>query len=286
MRCIATIVAALLISLAWNNWTGAEDNLAAQAAALNVIRETANDICYTVQLKGQTEGTQLSGEIQAKVTGVIAKVADLGVKGAGKLKNQEYAGVLQEELATTIRHSADCKKDVFDKLVEKMLPSSTVRSSDRTPPFEGNHREVVGQPQPNIVVLPTRPIGSAKEPNDRIYDATPILFGSTIVGKLTKGDRIDWYVFKTPENASEKAVVVFRWIGGGYFQSTVQARIYDADEKQLGFLNICCRTGGSVRVDVEKNATYYIEIQGDSNEELPLLDYELSVRNTSTETAR
>jgi hypothetical protein len=97
-------------------------DFAQQKEALKVIRETAADICYTVRQQGQQSETQLSGEVQAKLNTVIAKVADLGIKGAGELKSKEYQGVLQEQLAATLAHSADCKKDVFDKLVERMLP--------------------------------------------------------------------------------------------------------------------------------------------------------------------
>jgi hypothetical protein len=133
MRSI-TIAILMLISPIWHVSGSAQENLAVQSAALKVTQETASDICYTVQFQDQASESGLSGEVQAKLTGAIAKVADLGVKGSGELKKQEYAGVLQQELASTIKHSADCRKEVFDKLVEKMLPGSFVSLPSGTAP--------------------------------------------------------------------------------------------------------------------------------------------------------
>jgi hypothetical protein len=42
------------------------------------IRATANEICYTVEQKGRQTDSEVSGKVQAKVDGILAKVADLG----------------------------------------------------------------------------------------------------------------------------------------------------------------------------------------------------------------
>jgi hypothetical protein len=97
--------------------------LVAQTAALREIRETAADICYTVQQQGQDTADELSSEVQAKVDGAIGKITKLGLSGTGHVQSSEYQGVLHDQLATSLIHSGDCKKAVFDRLVEKMLPS-------------------------------------------------------------------------------------------------------------------------------------------------------------------
>lgn len=116
----------------------AAQTLADQRTALKEIRETAADICYTVQQEGQQSESKLAGQVEAKVNGVIAKIADLGLSGSGELKNESYQGIIRSELATTIKHSADCRKGVFDKLIERMLPSLTpdkpARGSENTIP--------------------------------------------------------------------------------------------------------------------------------------------------------
>jgi hypothetical protein len=99
-----------------------------QEQALKEITQATEVICYTVQQQGQESSTKLSGEVDAKLSGVIARVADLGVKGSGDLNNKEYQGVMREELASTLKTSVECRKEVFAKLEEKMLPTLIVAS--------------------------------------------------------------------------------------------------------------------------------------------------------------
>jgi hypothetical protein len=101
--------------------SAAAQNLAQQSAALKEIRDTAAEICYTVKQEGQQSDKELSGKVQAQLDGVIAKVVGLNIDGSGKLKTEQYQGVLQEQLASTLKQSADCRKGVFDKLVDLML---------------------------------------------------------------------------------------------------------------------------------------------------------------------
>jgi len=94
-----------------------------QSAALKEIRDTAADICVTVEQKGKKNDAQLTGEVEAKVSGVAARLADLGVKGSGEIGTQEYQGVSQEALATALNDIRMCRQHVFDKLVDRLLPS-------------------------------------------------------------------------------------------------------------------------------------------------------------------
>lgn len=71
--------------------------------------------------EGSRSNVQLSGEARAELNTAISKVIDLGIKGAGQYENEQYNGVLQDELAATLKSSIDCKLDVFNKLVIKML---------------------------------------------------------------------------------------------------------------------------------------------------------------------
>jgi hypothetical protein len=54
------------------------------------IRATANEICYTVEQKGQQTDSEVSGKVQAKLDGILAKVADLGVEAGGRRGSNEY----------------------------------------------------------------------------------------------------------------------------------------------------------------------------------------------------
>jgi hypothetical protein len=99
------------------------DDIVAQARALKVISETATDICNTVEKEGSSQSAELSGNVKAKLGGVIGKIADLGVEGAGKYSSAEYRNVLQQELSKTLQSNADCKLSVFKLLQEKMVGS-------------------------------------------------------------------------------------------------------------------------------------------------------------------
>jgi len=117
-------------------------NLAEQSAALKVIRDTAADICYTVEQKGQKSQTQLKGDVQAKVDGALAKIVGLGVQGSGEFTGQDYQGVTRDALASAIKSSTDCRLTVFNKLVEKMLSgtSATGPTGDNTPSTSASNK--------------------------------------------------------------------------------------------------------------------------------------------------
>jgi hypothetical protein len=97
------------------------EDLTNQSAALQVITKAADDICYTIPQEGSRSETRLSGEARSDLNTAISKLVGLGFKGAAVYENEEHNGVLQSELAATLRTSIDCKKNVFDTLERKML---------------------------------------------------------------------------------------------------------------------------------------------------------------------
>jgi hypothetical protein len=119
---IAIVIAGvLLVSSVVGASCARADDFANQIAALEVIKKAAGDICYTVSQDGSRSNIQLSGEVRAQLNIAILKMVDLGIKGAGQYNDEQYKGVLQEELAATLKSSIDCKLEVFNKLVNKML---------------------------------------------------------------------------------------------------------------------------------------------------------------------
>lgn len=92
-------------------------------AILRVIRDTAADICTAVPIEGSQSSLQLTGVARLKLAGGIAKVADLGLKGAAKYNSESYSNVLQKDLATAIKNGNDCRLIVFSTLQAKMLPT-------------------------------------------------------------------------------------------------------------------------------------------------------------------
>jgi hypothetical protein len=152
-----------------------------------------------------------------------------------------------------------------------VAPRSDIAATDN---LRIDHPRNTGPEESNTVVLPSHPTGFAKEPNDGIYDATAILFGSSIKGKLTQRDPIDWYVFKTPDDVGDQVLVIYRHVEGN---GIVQVDVYDANENRIagesGY-----QLGHSLSIRADKKLTYYVKVQANS---VDTENYELAVRNKS-----
>jgi hypothetical protein len=126
------------LSLSSQNASYADD-IDTQRRALQLIRDTAADICTTVAREGSSQSAELSGDVKAKLGGVIGKVVDLGIEGAGKYASSEYKNVLQKDLATLIQSNTNCRLDVFKLLQEKMIgPAKAGAPANKPPIASGN----------------------------------------------------------------------------------------------------------------------------------------------------
>jgi hypothetical protein len=136
------------------------------------------------------------------------------------------------------------------------------------------------QKERNTIELPVHPTGFAKEPNNGIYDATAILFGSSMKSKITKDDPIDWYVFKTSDDLEGEFLVIYRYIEGN---SIIKIEVYNSNEEKIveesSYKEII-----SLKVKGEKNTVYYVKVHyvyGD----VDTVNYELAIRNKTAGSA-
>jgi hypothetical protein len=81
--------------------------------ALKAITETAEKICNTVPTVGEHQSAEVEGDIKAELGGLLRKLSNTGIGGTGKYTNDEYAGILQQDLAAALKSNADCKLRVF-----------------------------------------------------------------------------------------------------------------------------------------------------------------------------
>lgn len=123
--------------------TAVAQDFSRQKEVLEEIRKTAADICYTIEQKGSGDTAQVSGEVQAQVNGLFAKLGELGIRGGAQLNSGQYQGVPWQDLASVLQRSQDCRRDVFDKLVDRLLPPS---SSGTLQPPTTMPRPQVGEP--------------------------------------------------------------------------------------------------------------------------------------------
>jgi hypothetical protein len=98
-------------------------DLDAQGKALDIISKFANDICTKVPLEGHGTEIKLSGQAKAELNSILKRIADLGIEGSGDYKDAEYQGVLQNELAESLKNADTCRFNLFKELKDKLIPS-------------------------------------------------------------------------------------------------------------------------------------------------------------------
>jgi hypothetical protein len=135
MRCVFARVFRLIVPFwilaAGANLAVAQDMQTAQA--IKMITDTANQLCQTAPLDQTNTGLKLSGDAQAKVGGVIGKLADLGFSGAADYQAGRSVGVLQQDLVKAIENSNNCKLDVLHTLSSALLNGAQHPPADRVP---------------------------------------------------------------------------------------------------------------------------------------------------------
>jgi hypothetical protein len=101
---------------------------------IQMIKETAASICNSVkEAKGQKSEVQIQGDVNAKLGGLIGKVADIGGSGTGALTREEFEGLSRDATATALQSDRDCRERLFNKMFDKLsgVPDSAV---NRAPP--------------------------------------------------------------------------------------------------------------------------------------------------------
>lgn len=111
-RIVAILAFSTLASLAVAYADEAQD----RSQVLKEITDTADRICGSISQSGQSTGMKVTGDVKAEL-GRLAKVlADLGMTGTGEITSQSYEGVLQNDLASTLRDIMQCKLKVLNSL--------------------------------------------------------------------------------------------------------------------------------------------------------------------------
>lgn len=104
--------------------TPADETLTRQKAALDVIRDFADNFCKTVPLTGKSDSVEASGEAKAKLSNLLKKLADLGIEGAVKYKSEEWQGPLRESLSGILKENQNCRLEIWKDLQSKLIRTS------------------------------------------------------------------------------------------------------------------------------------------------------------------
>lgn len=100
--------------------------------ALKMITDTAAQICESAPLEESGSGVTLSGDAQAKLGGLVGRIANLGLTGTGQYHSERSVGVLQKDLASAIQNSNKCKLQVFQTLERDLIGRNSL-NNDETP---------------------------------------------------------------------------------------------------------------------------------------------------------
>lgn len=89
--------------------------------ALDDIQEFVGSICQSTTDSGASETIDRSGAVSLKLSGLLNKLANIGIEGAAEYQKSDYKGVLQKDLAAVLSKDSDCKKDLSKMLIEKLI---------------------------------------------------------------------------------------------------------------------------------------------------------------------
>lgn len=126
--CLAGVMSAFSAAL------GQDDSLKREREALKLISDFADDLCTKIPLTGGTDSLELSGNAKAELKGLAKQIADLGFEAAAKSKDAEYQGVLQRDLAKTLKENTDCRREVWRDLNGRLLGERVTQPTNMVPP--------------------------------------------------------------------------------------------------------------------------------------------------------
>lgn len=82
--------------------------------ALALVRETLPLVCGDYPKDGSDQKVTIKGQAQAQLTGLLKKLADLGVSGAAEFNSEKYVSVLRSELGSELKSVRACREKVYE----------------------------------------------------------------------------------------------------------------------------------------------------------------------------
>jgi hypothetical protein len=112
---------------------------------LDVINNTADRICGVVRDSGSASSSAVQGAVNAELSGLASRLAGAGLQGTVSITNEDYQGVLRNELGSTLSNVAACKLKVFESLQNKLILAGARQPAD-TCNFQRLHGGVDSNP--------------------------------------------------------------------------------------------------------------------------------------------
>jgi len=186
-------IRALLASMAALAFANASQAASPDTAqALDLITNTADKICNVVTTKGETESTQVNGQVKAELSGLASRLANVGISGSGSITHDQYQNVLRQDLAATLHDNAKCKLKVFEDLQVKLIPEA---STERTPTPPAPQVPAPNLERPiawidAVAFMRTGDVVNGFELQGTVINPTPVQLTDAYVISDTTGERV------------------------------------------------------------------------------------------------
>ena len=112
--------------------------------AIHEAAAVAAQLCTTPPMEDQHHALTLGLGAKASLAKLVSWLAGVGISGAAKYETGSSQGVLQRDLAQSIRDSNKCKQDVVNKLTDKLI----AQSNDVPPPPPVSPSSPAARPSP------------------------------------------------------------------------------------------------------------------------------------------
>lgn len=88
--------------------------LAQDTQQIAIAKEMLTSVCGEFpETKGEGQTLTIRGDAEAKLTGLVKKLADIGVAGAGSFASDKYVGMIRSEVGGELKSVRDCRLKVW-----------------------------------------------------------------------------------------------------------------------------------------------------------------------------
>jgi hypothetical protein len=104
-------------------------------AALDQISESAAAICGDFDRGGFQRSAEANVAAEAELEGLIGRLLNLGVEGAGQIQSERYANVLQDQLGEELKNNRACRLKIWNDLIIgiSVAPESQTGGPEQVP---------------------------------------------------------------------------------------------------------------------------------------------------------
>lgn len=149
-----------------------------------LIRETARDICQTVEnADGSQTTVEIEGNISTEINGLLRRLANLGIEGGGSISSEEFEGLSREATAEAMTDSLECRERLFNTMFNALMTPS---SGSLAPRSECPNFDLGGSWQLTNIPLQTDGSFRSEIGRQNVFDVVLAQNCNFLTGRATK----------------------------------------------------------------------------------------------------